>query len=155
SGDAQKYSQALSLLEENLQASPDSLDDRRTKALILAMKPAHHREAIVLFEDLKRRQPLLPDEQFVLAQLYDARADWPRALELVLNLCSNHDENAQYLAYYVDRLLRNKKADEIGIWLTKLEKIEPETWRTTMLKARFLHALNQGEQAAASVRKYA
>jgi tetratricopeptide (TPR) repeat protein len=54
----------------------------------------------------------------------------------------------------VDALLRHGVTDEAGHWMPKLEKAEPDSWRTASLKARVLHAQGKDNDAVALLQGY-
>ena len=69
---------ALALLDENGKAGSEAVEDRRFRALVLASKPAHRREAIRLLEGLfSRRVALEPNFHLLLARLHETEGDWP------------------------------------------------------------------------------
>lgn len=163
SGDYQRSRMALSLL--GLAEGPDrprsllkdSVDVRRAQAVVLAVQKntRQRRQAIARLEALRERREATADDQFLLAQLYDGIGDWPKARDRMQQLLAENSDNAVYLAYYVQGLLRHDDADEAEVWLPKLEQREPDTFRTLALKARLLHAQGKAAQAVPLLEAFA
>jgi tetratricopeptide (TPR) repeat protein len=154
-GDYQKSRRALEVLDlvekDRVRgAERESTEELRARALVLATARARasRLKAIRVLEELADRQPLTPDDQFLLAQIHDSVGDWPRARDRMLSLVTSHGDNPLYLARYIQGLLRQKNADEAQVWQAKLEKLQPDTVQTIELKARVLHALGRGAEAA-------
>ncbi len=149
SGDFQQTRQALGLIEENLRERTQTPEDLRIQALVLAMQPGGRRESIRALErSYSRLRPTL-GEQLLLAQLFDANHDWPKANEYLLALLNSRGGDAPpYLAYYVRALLRRDKVAEAALWLDRLKKKDPGTAVTLELTARVLAKQGKGEQAA-------
>ncbi|AGA26775.1 tetratricopeptide repeat protein [Singulisphaera acidiphila] len=145
--------EGLALINRNLQTR-DNVEDQRAKAILLAKVPGSLRDAIRTLEELERRQPSTPDEQFVLAQLYESGGDWPRAHSLMLGLLSTDGENTLYLAAFTRSLIRQGQTDEAQTWLDRLEKALPEHPQTIELKARLLAARDHGTDAATLLKDY-
>jgi tetratricopeptide (TPR) repeat protein len=154
-GDPRERDRALALLEENRRGPAESAEDQRTRALVLALLPGRRAEAVGLFEDLARRQPLGPDERFVLAKLYEAEGNWRLARETFLSLAASSDVQPLHLGHYVNGLLVRGEAGEAQLWLARLEKLEPDSPRTVDLKTRLLHRQGRTDEAVAVVREFA
>ncbi|MBX6312993.1 MAG: tetratricopeptide repeat protein [Isosphaeraceae bacterium] len=155
-GNDRQFQEALALIERNLQAGGATIPDQRARAMVLATRPDRRREAIRLLEDQEgnQRLPLTPNEQFLLARLYEGERDWPKARERMLSLLAAHADNPLYLASYISSLLRRGQADEAQLWLLKLERLEPQAFRTMSLKARMLAARGEGAAAVALLKDY-
>jgi pentatricopeptide repeat protein len=135
-GDRQKVRHALALLDRNRQAAGDSAEDRRARAFVQTAQPGQRREALRILANFHRSQPLPADEQFRLAQLYEAGDDWPQARELMLGSLALDPHNPAYLAHFIEVLLRRGHKGEARNWVAKLEKLEPGAARTKALRAR-------------------
>ena len=129
---------ALRLLGRNrtANAGSESVADQRARALVVAADRDRVGEALRLFEATLPGQPLTPDEQFRLAQLYDLAGNAARADGLMLALLNDHPQNAQYLAGQVRLLLAQGDRPGARRWLKRLEKVEPDTPRTRSLRER-------------------
>jgi Tfp pilus assembly protein PilF len=146
--------EALGCLSENLGNHPNSIEDRRARAFILATRPAHRREAIAAFEDLFQQVPAAAEEQFTLAQLVDAEGDTTKARGLLLDLVTAHDRNPQYIAYYLTSLIRAERFDEAHAWLPKLTALDAKSWTTTQIVARLAVGRKQPAEALAVVTRF-
>ena len=62
--------QALGLVEQNLKNDPNSSEDQRLKATVLALRPSRRDEAVKILEQLGAANLLNANERFLLAQLY-------------------------------------------------------------------------------------
>src|SRR5262249_52092609 len=102
------------------------------------------------------RQKPTPAEEFLLAQLYEADANWPRARERLLGLVTGKGGgNPEYLAHFVRSLLRHDETTEARRWLVALQRAEPGGPRAVELEARVLAKEGQGRDAVRLVAEYA
>jgi tetratricopeptide (TPR) repeat protein len=155
-GGQQQLQEALALVERNLRLTPGAVEDQRARALVFAMQPGRRREAIRLFEDLLRRQLPTAEEQYLLARLYEADHDWPKARDRLLSLLTkSQDPNPMYIAQYIQGLLRRGETAEAQTWLTRLEKQEPASWRTLQIKVQLLKAQGKADEAVALLQAHA
>ncbi len=154
-GDFSRFAEALGLVEENVRRHGDSADDRRTRALVLAMYPARRREAIKVLEELAGKQALPPEHQLFLARLYELERDWPKARDQLLGLLAAAPDEPAYLAPYAEGLLRRGDLDETEGWVSRLAKKEPTAFRTVSLRARLRKAQGRAAEAAALLRDHA
>lgn len=156
SGNYAKVKEAQSLIEANLQRVNPAVEDQRLRAVILASQPARRRDSIAALEQSFVRQPATPDEQFLLAQLYEAERDWPKARSTVLDaLTATDNKNPLYLTYFVARLLHHHQTEEAEFWLGKLAKCEPGSWRTVQATARLRAQQGNAAEAVKLVNAYA
>jgi tetratricopeptide (TPR) repeat protein len=147
--------------------SEETLEDVAVRAKVLA---AHHvrscrDRALALFEDLQKRQALTPDDQFVLAQLYDSKGPdpvwWKKARNQLEDLTSVYSKNPIYLSYYALALLRRGEAREaqrvidLLAQAEKVRQVERGLFGSVELRARAWEALGQGKKAVEELRSYA
>jgi tetratricopeptide (TPR) repeat protein len=149
-----KIREALALVERNLLAQGDSVDDQRLKAVLLGMQPGGQRDAIRVLEDLARRSPPTADERFLTARLYEASGNWPKARDLLRSALASDENNPVYLAAFTRGLLTHGHASDAEPWLARLEKLQPQSFQTVELKARLLAAQGKGNEAAALLKAY-
>jgi tetratricopeptide (TPR) repeat protein len=149
-----KIREALALVERNLLAQGDSVDDQRLKALLLGMQPGGQRDAIRVLEDLARRSPPTPDERVLTARLYELSGNWPKAGELLRSALASDENNTAYLAAFTRGLLIHGQASHAEPWLARLEKLQPQSAQAVELKARLLVAQGKGNEAAALLKAY-
>ncbi len=129
-GDDGKYAEAKALLGAGPAPGDDAAADRRARAFVLGARTQGRAEALRQLEEERRAGPLPPDEEFRLAQLYDADGRWPEAREGLENLITVDQQNPEYLAYLIDGLLRHDQAEEAGAWIARLDALEPGSERT-------------------------
>lgn len=139
-GDERSFREALVL---TVPYAAGAEEDRRAHALVLAARPEHRAEAVKRLEASAQRQPLVADEQFRLAQLYEASGDRVQAREQMLALLAADGSNAAYLAQYVQLLLDDGEKIEARPWVAKLVQVDPDHPRTRAIRAR----LTQGPAA--------
>jgi cellulose synthase operon protein C len=155
-GDYSQSKEALALVEQNLKANPNSPEDQRAKAAVLARQPGSRGESIKVLKAAFGRVPATPPEQFLLAQLYEAGHKWPEAREAFTELFGTKGgDNPAYLAYFIVALLRNGDVNLVPDWLARLEKLEPDKPRTVGMKARVLKAQGKGDEATELLKKLA
>ena len=58
-------------------------------------------EVVRTLEEAALREPPTPDDRFLLAQLYEADGDWPKARERLQALAADEEANSAVLARYV------------------------------------------------------
>jgi Tfp pilus assembly protein PilF len=154
------------LARDSAQDRLDSTDARRAKARVLATQGQRQfrRRAIELFEQLDREQSLTPDDRFILALLYDAEDAWPKSREALKQLCLARTYSPQYLAQYIQGLIRQRTPtdlEEADRWLGRLAELEkqrevgPNGFASVDLRARWLEARGEGEKALELLRGHA
>ncbi|HVS38160.1 MAG TPA: tetratricopeptide repeat protein, partial [Gemmataceae bacterium] len=134
-----KYAEAMALLA----AGPGPSDDpatRRARWFVIGSRPAGRAEALRGLDDESKAAPLPPDEEFRLAQLYEADARWPEARELLGHLMTVDKQNPEYLGYLIDGLLRHDQAEEAGPWTARLAELEPSSERVKAFQVRIAAA---------------
>ncbi|MCS7306463.1 MAG: tetratricopeptide repeat protein [Thermoguttaceae bacterium] len=160
-GDYRRHLHALRLVDENIHQEKDSLVDLQLKALILAKRPerAAQQQAIEILETVQKQlqikgQRLSPEEQFLLAQLYDSVGQWTMAREQMLDLLAQRGVGDRFVEAYLEMLFRHAvPASEIKVWLNRLEKIAPNAPPTVAMKARYLVLVRQPQEAVELVKK--
>ena len=126
-GSYSQFKEALALVEQNLKQPGAGVEDQRARALVLAMHPGRRRESIRLLEESFTRLPASPDEQFLLARLYEADRNWSKARARLLELLTAAEaKNPMHLAYFVAALMRHDDLETAEHWLDQLEKREPK-----------------------------
>ena len=98
---------------------------------------------------------MLPDDQFLLAQLYDSAGQWPKAREQFRSLSSGPAANRLYLAQYARGLVQHRELEEAQRCIDRLEHLENDrhlaarTMGLVELKALLLEARGQDKEAHA------
>ena len=143
-----QFKEALALVDENLKRPGSGIEDQRARALVFATQPSHRRESIRLLEDSFTRLPASPDEQFLLARLYELDRNWSRARACLLELLTaTEGKNPLHLAYFVAALVPHDDLETAEHWLERLENRDPKNWPTVNVKARLLARQGRGPEA--------
>lgn len=162
-GGYQQKRRALAMLDllENavVVASLDDMhpEDIRTRTLILGKQWSRRGrlEVIRLLEHLAARQPLSPEDQFLLARAYESVGRWSDASKRMSTALETERDDPLLLGVYVESLLRHKEWGPAGLWLGRLEAKQPFALSTIQLKARLLKGRGNDADAAATVESYA
>ena len=91
----------------------------------------------------------------LLAQLYEAGGEWPKARSRLQDLVQKNADNPGYLAAYVSALIRHKQLDEAKAALGKLEALASGKPAVLEIQARLLKARGEGEKAATLITEFA
>jgi cellulose synthase operon protein C len=143
-----QFQEAMGLVEQNLRGGTTT-EDLRAKGVVLATQRSHRREAIAALEEVGRREPPTPNDQFLLARLYAEDGDWPKSRRLMLALLAARGDDQNYLATFAGRLLDRGDTAEATPWVGKLERLDPRSYRTKELRARLLKARGKVDEAVA------
>ena len=148
--------QALDLVERNL-AAGTSVEDQRVKAILLASHPQRRRrrEAIRILETvLQGRWSPAREDQFVLARLYVAEGDWSKAARQLKPLVDSPRTEPQYVAAYVETLLKQEDLAQAESWLTRLEEVASQQFSTAGLRAEALFQRGEFDRAINVLKRY-
>jgi len=141
-GDQQLAERALELLDLNLSSDYGTVDDRRTKALILGTRPSPEetKEAIRLLESVVKEQPQFSlTDNFMLADLYNRTGDWSKYLRTMRSVMGNGGaDGVDYVRSYARALEARGEEDEARVWLDKLKRMGSEDLNTDNIEARLL-----------------
>ncbi len=149
-GDYRKFREALDLLDRNREvAGRETVDDRRARALVLATRPSSRADATVVLEELGKKQLLTVEDQYILAQFYEARGKWADADRWMQCLLVADGDSRLYLSQYARSKLRRKDAAAARPLLERLERLYPESWETAEIQARMFQAAGKSAEAAA------
>lgn len=173
STDYRSFQKALGLVEMRLDengtllqaarsAGPRGADDDLARARVLATQPQRQfrEKAISLLEEAARTGRLDHGDQFILALLYDAAGNWPKANDQFRSLVLAQSRMPQYLAQYALRLIRQGEVDEAARWIGRLESLEKDrdvaagAFGTVELHARLLEKRGEGDKALDLLRSY-
>jgi len=156
-GDYRSFQKAVGMIRENLESDASSAQDRRVLAGLLAQSPdrREHREAIGVLEDLlKTQRSPDPQDQFILARLYQDENIWPKASNLMLQLLSLHGDQPRYVRAYVAALLQRDDFEGTELWLSRLERIAPNTRHTAELRAELSFRQKRYDKAIETLRAF-
>ena len=149
----------MELIEENisLKTNPSRVDDQMVKGILLAAKAEGRGQAIKTLEQaFKTRQPT-PDQLFILANLYNAESDWPKARDAMIKLLSanaKHEKYHDYLAAFIGNLLNHDEMNEAELWLNRLVELKTHSFATVDRFARLQAKKNKSGEIVAAVKAY-
>jgi tetratricopeptide (TPR) repeat protein len=125
-------------------------EELRAEAIVRVNRPDKENQqvGIEILKDLIARDRS-PQDQFLLAQVYEKRGDWPQAKQAMVDALNSAGKTADTLALFIKSLVAHKEAAEAEPWLNELDQLAPNTLRTASLKAQVLNARGQSERAVA------
>ena len=123
--------------------------------LALLKHRADRQAAIRILLQMRERQPLTFNDQFLLAQLYDSVGAWDKAQVELSALVNKDGKNFSYRSRLALGLLRHGQSDAVPPLLDKLEELYAASPATAEIKARLLHAQGKGPKAVEVLREYA
>ena len=138
---------------------------RRTRARVLAAQnqKQYRQHAIKILDEMSRAKALTPDDEFVLAMLYDTEGDSRKSQDRLRALVQPQTRTPQYLAQYAMSLILQrlpqslKEAEKVIGWIEEIEKqteVEPNRYASVELRARLLEALGKGDEAVELLTKH-
>jgi tetratricopeptide (TPR) repeat protein len=130
--------QALRLIDQNLSTKPDSIEDLRLKASILAQRSSRGDEAIRILEPLTAANLLTPDEGFLLAQLYLRGGQEAKYQQQMLKILEGNEKASLHLAHYTNYFISRNQLDQAERWLAVLRAQEPKGKWVLELEAALL-----------------
>jgi tetratricopeptide (TPR) repeat protein len=155
-GDYQQSLKALELLRAGPQApggAPVAATpaNRRATAFVLAERPnlADRREAIAILEGMVADRTAQPHDLFRLANLCELVGDWPKAREHFQRLLGVDKDNPAYLAPLARGLVAHDELVDAGVWLDRLEQLQPRAPGTVEIRARLLTKQGRADAAVA------
>jgi cellulose synthase operon protein C len=152
-GNYQRFQEAKELVKES---ADETLEDRKTRALVLASRPEYRRDAIHLFELLTPGQEAVAaDVRFALAQLYEADGQWDLAVRQLRSLLEDDKKNLHYHVYTARALLRHKEVLEARTVVERLVKLNATPLEKLELRVRVLDAEDKKAEAIKLVLNYA
>ena len=155
----ENQAESIKLLDANIaESDTPSLEDVKMKAIILVScnNPRDRQKAIELMESIiARGVKLEPEEQFILARLYNEADKWDLAKEQMQDLCIREPNNIRYITEFVRMMLRrNLPVEEIQPLITRLEQNFPKTIISVLLRSELLHIQDKDVQAADMLMNY-
>jgi tetratricopeptide (TPR) repeat protein len=134
------YTQALALINKNLQSPSASDADRRVEGMIQASFPtADSRDkALDALRKLAERPRVLSlDDRIVMARLFLSRGEWVQSSQVFREVVAK-SKDPRHLAAYIDALLGQQELAGADDWLRRLEALAPRDFVTADLRARLL-----------------
>lgn len=155
----ENQAEGIKLLDANIaESDTPSLEDVKMKAIILVScnNPRDRGKAIKLMESIiKRGVKLEPEEQFILARLYNEAGKWDVAREQMQDLCIREPNNIRYITEFIRMMLRrNLPAEEIQPYINRLEQSFPKTIIAVLLRSELLSIQDKKAQAADMLMNY-
>lgn len=144
---------AIRLLDANA-AAGEQADDIRTRALVTATRPGRRQEVIGLLERAEKVAPPAPEHEFLLARLYEAEGNWPKARERLLRLISFQKDNARYVEAFARSLMRRGELSEAEAWANRLADA-PGALSAVALRVELACRLGRAADALPVVRRFA
>lgn len=150
-GDAESWNNALGLMADH-----DAAADLRVRALLLERLggPDNLRQAIRLMEEVAgRTNEVTPNDRYRLALLYQRDGKLENATNHLRNIAFEEDADPLHVASCIELLLQAKRwKGEAEALLNRLEKQEPDRFRTISLRAKWLAQSGKTAQANALVK---
>lgn len=157
-GDPAAWQEAWDLMATEVgSGGADAAADTRTRALLLARRGGAEnlREAIELLEaSTKRAASFQPEDHLLLASLYQSSGQIEAAREQLSLLASRDGADPAHVALYVALLLNTGRHRDAGPWLSELEALEPDSFRTLALRVRWLAAESRGAEIESRLEEY-
>jgi tetratricopeptide (TPR) repeat protein len=157
-GDQQLVGKARELLDLNLNSGSGTVDDRRTKALILSTRPSpgELKEAIQLLEGVVKEQPQFSlTDNYMLADLYNRTSDWSKYVRAMRSVLGNGGaDNVSYVRSYARALLDRGEVEEAQVWFARLKRMAPNELDTANVEARLLFSSKDYPRLIQLLEKY-
>lgn len=128
---------AIALIDQNLQKDPESAEDMREKAKLLASfgNTKDRKEAAGLLEKLLSRPNPNPGDRFLMANILLAENNWPGVTAQMRQLLAMDEVQPVWLRFYVAALLDRGELADAASYLRRLERAEPNSQATTKFNA--------------------
>jgi Tfp pilus assembly protein PilF len=171
-GDFNRLGEALSLVGLKREPSgkivdgaapktDDPNEEARAQARVLGVQPLREMrsKAISILKDLEARRALLLDDQFLLAQLYDADGNRAAARDLFRQLAIP-GKNALYVAHFAQVLVRLSDWNAADSYIKQLEELEKTRkvaegeFGSKELRAQWYEGRGQGDEAIKLLSEY-
>jgi tetratricopeptide (TPR) repeat protein len=153
-GDYQQSREALALLggekaDTSKGMSGEGALNQRIQAWVYALQKDQQdrRRAIQLLEQVMEQEPATPEDQFLLAQLYETTGAWPRARKWWLRLLDGKQDNVVYLVHFARSMLRHGEVEDAERACARLQQLEPNAWSTKEIEVRLLIAKGKDQEA--------
>jgi tetratricopeptide (TPR) repeat protein len=175
-GDYRRYGEALGLVGLALDKNGNPAEQRaegtpvaeevaaRARVLATQGRAPFRARAIALLEGLNKRDALLPEDRFLLAQLYESNGPdpvwWVKAGEQMALLDKQLGDDAGFLAQCANWRIRHKEYPEARLLIDRLKKLESDrklpagTLGSVELTVNLLEANRSGDEALTLLRDY-
>ncbi|HUT12761.1 MAG TPA: hypothetical protein VMY42_19855 [Thermoguttaceae bacterium] len=149
--------EAIALIEKNREQTDSAIEDLRLLGSLLTGHPNRNERArgIEIFKEIVQLPSVIPEDRFILAQLYLAQKDWFHANEqFVALLTMPGGSQPRYFAASIRALLANDNTEEAARRLTRLEQVAPHDFTTVDLRAAVAFARDEYANALGELTKY-
>jgi tetratricopeptide (TPR) repeat protein len=140
---------SLRLIDENLSADRDNIEDQKLKATILSSIPGRRGDAVPILEKLAAADHLDANARFQLAQLYLIEHADQKYQEQMQKLLNQKTRDPKHLAHFIDFLIGRNELEQAERWLAELKKTEPRGVVALDREARLLDARKQKSELRA------
>ena len=155
-GNFREMEEAMALLRQNVDDKGDvQADDSLLQVKLLSNRPepASWKQAIKVFEELRRKQPLVMGQRIMLAQLHEKVGRWDECRNELIAVVAAPNVPPAYVAMLVEKMIDHGEVAAARPWLTRLQKMSPETAITIALEAKLAIAEKDRKLAADAARK--
>ncbi|MHB9047235.1 MAG: tetratricopeptide repeat protein [Pirellulales bacterium] len=155
-----QWQEAIQLLKTPPAEAAATVLDQRLRALLLLQRGGddNRRQARQLLEQLvKDDGKAIAGDRLLLAQVYEAEKtneSIALAKAQLLKLVGAEKPDPAHQAAYVDLVLRHNGGEEATATLDRLEKSEPDAFRTLELRVRWLKSQNRAAEIGPQVEKF-
>ena len=160
-GGSDDLASALKMLNKSESLAEISLSDLRPQALILGRSSLRRDQIrlIGVLEEIARRQELSATEKHQLARLYVVTGRWSDALAAYRKLKDNDPANPTLLFEFATAMLDQTSStpdvtSELSDAVAQLQRLEPDSYRTAITRARLLSRQDQHVEAVAVLQAY-
>lgn len=157
-GEFARTNEALTLIQTNLSEKPGSPEELRARALVQSFRPGRRQQSIRDLEDSFAKFLPSPNEEFILARLYELDGDWLNAKNRFESLLTKPSgRNPQFFAHYIRGLLKRDDLSNATLWFNKLAAIEQNRLSPFVveMKARILAKEGNKPEAANQLKTFA
>jgi Tfp pilus assembly protein PilF len=132
---------ALDLLDANKKAAAHDKSDERVRLYVQSFNsPAARQDSLEKFQKSFHRTPPTADERVLYAQMLNAGNLPGQASAQLAEAVNEQPTNAQYVARYIQQLLRGNDFDGAERQLKRLEELEPSSERSRNLRVLLANA---------------
>ncbi len=156
-GKVKDWQRAMEYLEDSAVTQKQAATNQRLQAALLLKrgKPGDVEQAQELLEGLVERSDTTDSDRVLLANLYEAQGKIARARDVILPLINSENVPPQYLASYIQMLLKHDTyASEIGRHLNRLKALAPHGFETAQAEVDWLLQNKETNRAGAVIQNY-
>jgi cellulose synthase operon protein C len=155
-GNFRESQKAMDLLAQNLDdkgnISPDDLL-LQVRLLTNRPEPASWKRAIDVLEELGRSQRLSMGQRIMLSQLKEKVGRWDECRNELVAIAATPSVPPAYVAMLIEKLIDHGEPGAARPWLTRLQKLSPDSAICIALEAKLAIAQKDRKLAAESARK--